>query len=122
VPEWLQTGLAIVIGLLAGYGGHWLQAKTATTDNERALRDSRRIEALDTLRWAAELAVSDREAQRRLGATMLTQLVHDEHLAPADLRRVRAAIQASLLPKLERVAREDEPDVALPYDAGEEEQ
>lgn len=100
VEGWFAVAVAVLSAVL-GYVGHVLQSRTPTKDNQDTISDAQRAEALAHFRWAAELAVSQDETERRLGADQLQVLVTDPHLLPEDIRRVRAAIESALSSALE---------------------
>ncbi|MGB3827364.1 MAG: hypothetical protein WA962_01185 [Ornithinimicrobium sp.] len=99
VEGWFLV-LAAVVSAVLGYAAHVLQGRIPSKDNQDAISDAQRAEALEHFRWAAELAVSEDETQRRLGADQLQVLIGDPHLRPEDLRRVRAAIHSALASRI----------------------
>lgn len=109
VDAWVAVIGALATGA-AGYLGHVFQSRIPTKDNVASLVYARRAEALAHFRWAAELAVSEDEARRHLGAGQLGELVRSSHLNGEDLARVRAAIESAVVPRLDRWQTGGDPD------------
>lgn len=99
IEGWLAVVVAVLSAIL-GYAAHVLQSRVPTKDNQDNISDARRSEALEHFRWAAELAVANDQAPRRLGADQLAAPVTNPHLAADDLKRVRAAIESALVPRV----------------------
>lgn len=91
LPVWLLT-LSIPIGALAGVVITVLVTrKNAREANITAAHE----ELMRNVRWAAELAVSDDEAQARLGVLELERLGADPALQQREQEMVDAALQAA---------------------------
>lgn len=85
--------LSLVAGLVL--------TKVRTRDNTDTLESSERTETLAHLRWASSLAVSEDEAQRRLGAEHLIVLFKNHRLSEEDAELAMASVKAALGPRLE---------------------
>lgn len=100
--DWWVTALLTLLGAATGYLGHVAQAKVATRDNQDTLAEAKRAKALEHMRWAMDLMVSDEVERRSLGASQLTALTTTPHLTDDDLRLIRAATAVALDPLLKQ--------------------
>lgn len=96
VETWVAVLGALATGVL-GYLGHFIQARVASKDTQDTLRDARRAEVLDHMRWSMERMVSRDGEQRRLGVGQLQALRSNPYLDPEDKRRIFAASTAALV-------------------------
>lgn len=78
----------------------YLLARTPTRDNDNTLDVTRREEAMQRFRWAAELAISDHESEKRMGVSQLRLLSKSRHVDADDYPLVEAAIVSALGSKL----------------------
>jgi hypothetical protein len=95
LPDWAIWGVAIGSPLLNAAVTVVGQRVSRRGDRELEIR-SRREEVMRTLRWAAELAVSDEVHKARLGNQELKALLGSDMLNTADRDFIFAALDAAL--------------------------
>ncbi|HEY2575605.1 MAG TPA: hypothetical protein VGI74_04795 [Streptosporangiaceae bacterium] len=95
LPDWAIWGVALGSPLLNAVVTAVGQRVSRRGDRELETR-SRREEVMRTLRWAAELAVSDEVHKARLGNQELKALLRSNMLNSADRDFIFAALDASL--------------------------
>lgn len=91
VPTWLVIAVAVATPLLAFAGVIVANVVTRMGDTELEVR-SRREETMRTLKWAAELAVSDDPAKADLGLRELRALGDSAMLDPEQQSFIDAAL------------------------------
>ena len=91
IPGWLLA-LAVPIGALLGVVATVVVTRKNATD---ALRTAEHEERMRSLRWAAELSVSDVEAQARLGVLELEKLGTDPAVGDREQELIDAALEAA---------------------------
>ena len=91
VPTWLVIVVAVATPLLAFAGVLVANVVTRIGDTELEAR-SRREETMRTLKWAAELAVSDDDAKADLGLRELRALGDSTMLDPEQQSFIDAAL------------------------------
>lgn len=113
--EWWVAVLTALMGAGLGYLSHLAQARIATRDNQDTLAEAKRTAALEHMRWAMDMLVSEDERSRALGAAQLKALAASPYLTEDELRLIWAATDSALEPALEEWDNEQVAD-------GEEEQ
>lgn len=91
IPGWLLA-LAVPIGALIGVGITVVVTRKNAND---ALRTAEHEERMRSLRWAAELAVSEVDAQARLGVMELEKLGTDPAISPREQELIDGALEAA---------------------------
>ena len=91
MPGWLLA-LAVPISALIGVAITVLVTRKNAND---ALRTAEHEERMRSLRWAAELSVSDVEAQARLGVLELEKLGTDPAIGDREQELIDAALEAA---------------------------
>lgn len=102
LPLWAVFAVSFGSPLLAFLGvlvAQWIGRKAAHELETR----SKREETMRTLRWAAELAVSEDEAKSNLGVSQVRALAESELLDDAQQLFVSAALDAVLEDAVEEV-------------------
>jgi hypothetical protein len=110
LPTWMAYAVAFGTPLLAFLGamsGHLVTRRGARELETR----SRREQLMETLQWAAELAISDDEAKARLGLLELHALSDSELSNPEIQTFVDAALEAVVAGVADEV--EDHPDAEI---------
>ncbi len=91
IPGWLLA-LAVPISALIGVVITVVVTRKNAND---ALRTAEHEERMRSLRWAAELSVSDVEAQARLGVLELEKLGTDPAIGDREQELIDAALEAA---------------------------
>ncbi len=91
IPGWLLA-LAVPIGALIGVG---ITVAVMRKNANDALRTAEHEERMRSLRWAAELAVSEVDAQARLGIMELEKLGTDPAIGPREQELIDGALEAA---------------------------
>ncbi len=91
MPGWLLA-LAVPISALIGVAITVLVTRKNAND---ALRTAEHEERMRSLRWAAELSVSDVDAQARLGVLELEKLGTDPAIGDREQELIDAALEAA---------------------------
>ncbi len=91
IPGWLLA-LAVPIGALIGVG---ITVAVTRKNANDALRTAEHEERMRSLRWAAELAVSEVDAQARLGIMELEKLGTDPAIGPREQELIDGALEAA---------------------------
>jgi hypothetical protein len=110
LPAWMAYAVALgtpVLAFLGAMGGHLITRRGAKELETR----SRREQLMETLQWAAELAISDDEAKARLGLLELHALSDSDLSNPEIQTFVDAALEAVVADVAEEV--EGDPDAEI---------
>lgn len=91
IPGWL-VALAVPIGALIGVG---ITVAVMRKNANDALRTAEHEERMRSLRWAAELAVSEVDAEARLGILELEKLGTDPAIGPREQELIDGALEAA---------------------------
>lgn len=102
LPLWAVYAVSFGTPILAFLGvllGSWLTRRSATELETR----SKREETMRTLRWAAELAASDKDDLAQLGVAELRALLDSELLDESQKVFIDAALESVIEDPLEEI-------------------
>lgn len=95
--DWPITALTIVLAPAFAFAGAFLGYRRARAADQALDRWRRREETMRMVRWAADKALDDDEANRPVGVSALDALRRAELLQPEDERLVKEIAEAVAL-------------------------